>query len=1405
MIRNIEMDNHFPATTSPIPRPATLASLLIPLTLFLTTLLAPIHNNRAAPITVERLDGKLRVAIDGKLFTEYVYSDCENPFLYPVIGPHGIGMTRNFPMRDVPGEERDHLHHTSIWFGHDGINGIDFWRTAQPGHGRVIQEQILRADGGTTRGVIETRNKWVGPDGTVQCHDERVLTFHELSAGRAIDWQITLLATRGDVLIRDTEEGTMGVRTHPNLRLINGKHVTTANGQARNSNGVTGKEVWGKRAEWINYWGKINNQTVGIALFNHPANPRHPTWWHARPYGLFTANPFGRHDFGDGPPQSGNMTIAAGNKVTFRYRFLFHDGPPEQAKIPEQYARYRSGKGGQSNVQHTSTDQGMPRVPPGFQVSLFAREPLVRHVCAMAFDARGRLCVAQGVQYRNPKPDTPGDRVSIVIDTDRDGVADQVKTFADGFNHIQALAWRGNELWIANAPDLTVVRDLDGDDRADQYRIIYGGLGNLEHGLHGLNFAPDGRLYMSKGNSKGYVSANSTELRLAPRAFIELWGVDLPEDNLQIPASKWCLPENYHRGYHHPSDDWGSEGGILRCAADGTQLEIFSRGSRNMWDMAFDEHFNWVGTDQDQDGGDRILSPFFKAHFGWGHPWSSHWTGENHPPTVPVSGPVFHGSGTGVVYGTSGNFPESYRGVFFCADWLNRNLFVFRPQWNGALMRNMAQPEIFAAAPSGRAMESSSGMLFDPTDIEFGPNGALWVASWGHGYGAQIEDGQQVDQGRVFQISYGEPVPWQLEPHRRQPIHDWTVPELINDLQHERLPVWRVNAQDELVRRGTTVKNSLIHALGAEHRPAGATTWLAWTLGRLSKNDDSIDKFFSKTFINTQNTIDERIQALRILAFRRQQHSRPLANVVNTALDDPQPRIRFAAVQAIHQSQQTTLVERLWQLADRETDRGVFYAAWRALGELASPAALRKHLASGQPGKRRAALLALLEANALSGDEVFEQMRLDTDQQVAKLANSFLEKVGTSAEPVLKIAGNLSGETIEVHLVTAKSENLDVRYTLDGSYPTKTTGRRYKKPFQVDKNTKVTAALFKGLERVGPVLTRDFGKTIHPDEAFPPGGEQHPLLPVEITNLRAANGNAYRPLIAQPGELAYANRAYRWVVIPPEMMGHTIIQTFNDDADTGSQNDHFLSFELAEEAIIHVAHDRRIQAKPKWLDSFSATELTMSTMDATYRLFAKAYPKGAVTLGGNTVDGSTDNHSQYVVLVTPNPLTAPQQPTTIDDILTQLPMANPRRGARLFFHQLACGNCHRIGDYGNAFAPNLTNLGTRATPQIIAKSILDPSDVITEGFQTLIVETEAGRVHRGFLRQESGLNLELVDEKGHIVQIPKAEIAHRQRQPISIMPNGFAEQYSTNVIADLIAFITSETSKSTEHHEPKSE
>lgn len=323
-------------------------------TLFATVLLA-LHTSspgfaaQTAPATTAKgdvqiieLTNRLRIEIDGQLFTEYFFKDVPRPYYYPLMGPGNLAMTRDWPMASPPGEEHDHPHHRSLWFAHGSVNGQDFW-SEQKGFGKIVHEGFDKVTSGEKFGIIKSHDKWVAANGVVFCTDERVFQiYHPGPAGeRVFDFEITLHASSGDVTFGDTKEGTMAVRLAETMRL-KGK---VGHGHIIESTGKRDGETWGKRAAWCDYSGPVAGRTVGIAIFDHPQNPRHPTWWHVRDYGLFAANPFGQHDFESLPDKSaGNFKLAAGKSVTFRYRFYLHDGDEQQAKVAEKYQEYLTSK-----------------------------------------------------------------------------------------------------------------------------------------------------------------------------------------------------------------------------------------------------------------------------------------------------------------------------------------------------------------------------------------------------------------------------------------------------------------------------------------------------------------------------------------------------------------------------------------------------------------------------------------------------------------------------------------------------------------------------------------------------------------------------------------------------------------------------------------------------------------------------------------------------------------------------------------------------------------------------------------------------------------------------------------------------------------------------------------------------
>ena len=289
----------------------------------------------ASDISIVRENGKLIVKAGDDLFTQYIYKDEKRskPVLYPVIGPLETPLTRKYPLEEKSeGEESDHPHHASLWYTHGDVNGIDFWAVGE-NKGKIIHQEFLEMKGNS----FTSSNFWKDGEGKTICQDQRTLRFHEFGQnGRAIDIEITLMATVEDLVLGDTKEGSMGIRMAPEFRL-RGK---VARGSCLNSEGAVGKSIWGKRASWVSYWAKFDEQNLAISIFDHPSNPRHPTWWHARDYGLVAANPFGQHDFEGKPKGTGDMKLNLGEKVTFKYGFLFHLGDPLDSNVAQKYLEW---------------------------------------------------------------------------------------------------------------------------------------------------------------------------------------------------------------------------------------------------------------------------------------------------------------------------------------------------------------------------------------------------------------------------------------------------------------------------------------------------------------------------------------------------------------------------------------------------------------------------------------------------------------------------------------------------------------------------------------------------------------------------------------------------------------------------------------------------------------------------------------------------------------------------------------------------------------------------------------------------------------------------------------------------------------------------------------------------------
>ncbi len=274
----------------------------------------------AERITLERRADRVVVTVDGQPFTEYRFGQegLRRPVLFPLHGPHGLTLTRSWPVGPkAPGDPEDHPHHESFWFAHGDVNGHDFWA---PRRGERIEQVSLDHVGD---GRIEATSRWLAPDGSVVCTDRRVLAFAAEGEDRIIDHTITITASQGPLVFGDTKEGTMALRVRPELNVAQAKGGPPATGHYLNDTGDRDAAAWGKPA-----------------ALDHPTNLRHPTCWHARDYGLFAANPFGLHDFTGAVKGAGRFELPAGESLTLRHRWLLHAGGAEAAKVAERYAAW---------------------------------------------------------------------------------------------------------------------------------------------------------------------------------------------------------------------------------------------------------------------------------------------------------------------------------------------------------------------------------------------------------------------------------------------------------------------------------------------------------------------------------------------------------------------------------------------------------------------------------------------------------------------------------------------------------------------------------------------------------------------------------------------------------------------------------------------------------------------------------------------------------------------------------------------------------------------------------------------------------------------------------------------------------------------------------------------------------
>jgi hypothetical protein len=306
------------------------------------------QKNEPVKVIKSTTENRIDILVGDKPFTSFLYPHTlEKPVLFPIVAANGSTVTRGFPLTPNTGEPTDHPHHIGLWFNFENVNGLDFWNNSyaipadkKSQYGWIRTDKLLNASGGKT-GTLAYHANWINQQKDILLEETTRFEFSGTKNLRTIT-RVTTLTAKTDVTFNDAKDGMLGLRlahalqmptnedqkftdNKGNVTVVKGGTDHVANGNYLTSAGKTGNDAWSTRSVWCKVYGKMGPDSVSIAIIDHPKNPNYPTFWHARGYGLFAANPLGEKIFTNGKSEK-NLKLKKGESVTFRYRIVISSG-----------------------------------------------------------------------------------------------------------------------------------------------------------------------------------------------------------------------------------------------------------------------------------------------------------------------------------------------------------------------------------------------------------------------------------------------------------------------------------------------------------------------------------------------------------------------------------------------------------------------------------------------------------------------------------------------------------------------------------------------------------------------------------------------------------------------------------------------------------------------------------------------------------------------------------------------------------------------------------------------------------------------------------------------------------------------------------------------------------------------
>jgi quinoprotein glucose dehydrogenase len=1059
------------------------------------------------------------------------------------------------------------------------------------------------------------------------------------------------------------------------------------------------------------------------------------------------------------------------------------------------------------------------KLQPGFQVELFAAEPMLANPVCFVVDGAERFYVAETFRHQAGVADTRdhmdwldddlasrtiedreallvkhlGDRFSdytkehervrVIRDTDGDGRADSSVVFADSFSGAldgigAGLCVRGRDVYYTCIPSLWLLRDEDGDGRAEVRRELSRGYGvhvaYLGHDLHGLCTGPDGKLYFSIGDRGLHVETKTGTLE---------------------------LPDT---------------GAVLRCNLDGSELELFATGLRNPQELAFDDRGNLLTVDNNSDGGDeaRIVHVVEGGDCGWRFhwqwitepslrgPWNEellwrpHFNGQAAYIVPPVANLTDGPSGLSANPGTG--FPPQYDGHFFICD--------FRGQASSSGIRE------FALDPKGASFSLASSSRFVwgvlATDCDFAPDGALYFTDW-------VEGWNKTGKGRLYRV---------FEPNARssdaardtrrilnEGMERREVDELVALLAH---PDRRVRLESELAlaSRGPSVQRRLISVAKGENgaqlaatranaRPLLARLHALWALEIVERQHADLDTAWAVDLC-ADGDDEVRAQAVRVAGDLKLER---LSARCIELLRDPSARVRLYAAIALARKPVPAAIDPLFELAREvgESDPILRHAAILGLSACASTERLKAAINDASPDARLAAVVALRRREAPGVARFLK----DADARVVlEAARAVYDVPILAAMP--ELADLLKSEQLAERALARRV--LNAAFRLGGDDRARDL---YRFAQRADADERMRAEALSLLARW----------------ANPP---PYDLVVGGLWHLPNRSQNVLLELVRSPIETGPASVLEAWVKVAASAGGDdagAILLRWAADAKKSVR---------ARTAAVHAlsrVHPSGSEAKLRELCHDSSGDVRAAALASLHALapseaeplLESALREGEISerrAAYGALGELKDDFSSKLLTAEMDKLARGLVPAELAlDLRNALdergialssrlkeeararksalpPMAeyldslfggDAHLGRALFRENeaLACVRCHKIDDAeAKGVGPDLHGVGRRYSRMQILEAIVEPNATIAKGFESTLVFLKDDTHVEGRILSEDAEKLHLIESDGRTVEIEKSEIESR-KVGISAMPAGLAQHLSPTEMRDLIEFV----------------